>query len=290
MLAKLDEQKHILDEQKQDVAFIRSGVQQQLRQQTLRQEAAFFAGGGTHRSNDSQQAFKRQLVERYQNGVKGKMREGRQHWVTLRCIVTGSVVKYEDCIAGHLLPHSAMQSMAEFGLDPTDINDVRNGLLWAKGIEQVFHPPGRVCILHDFLHNQLRFFVLDPQLLEQRVDGTDRTFRDVDGAVLRVTPAQWPYLRFLWKHAVASVKAATKSNFVNMTDDKWRVPIETMEMHLVKMTQTGCNSSEAMRGTKAEAEGGKRKQPDSGEGASGEGVGVGAGAHRTVSLVKTRRK
>jgi hypothetical protein len=293
----LDEQKQSLDEQKQSLDGIQHGVQQQGQQQArlqeLRQDAAFFSGQSTHRSGESQAQFKSQLVARYNNGMK-RQKGSSSRWETLRCLITGVELKYADCIAGHLVPHSSPQSLPEFGLRASDINSARNGMLWAQGIEDEFHPPGKVCIIHNFLVNKLVFFVLDPQLLQTTISGTKKKFREVHEKEIRVTQEQFPYLRFLWRHAVASVTEASNKHpewGISLEDEKWKVPIESMKHYIDKIAEEGCNSAEAMRNTPSPPDTRrKRKSPEGMSAADGTAGGAAGGTGGVVSLKSRSRK
>lgn len=204
---------------------------QVLNYQTNLQATLFFKEVSTNRSDDSQIFFKRTLVDRYQNGMKKKMntnKKGEVMWETLRCMVTGVELCYSNCIAGHIVPHCASHGLLAFGVYPDQIDNEDNGLLWAQGIEDVFHPPGQVCILYNFIHQRLHFMVLDPNLLKETVTGTNLRFCDIHDKVIEANN-KFPRLRYLWVHAITGINIAGDRDWLDPNSDEWKLPLDTMQ-------------------------------------------------------------
>jgi len=171
----------------------------------------------TARSTESQAAFKNALVARYQAGF---CRNGKRFisaptsFTHIQCAVTGWKTSKQQCCAGHLLPHASAHDALAFGLSPDDINDERNGLLLAQGVEKVMHPPLRVCFLFDVLNNSWKFAVLDPELMKQVVRPTPKRFHELHQKALEIPPGKSPWKRLLWVHAEHAISGAMKKGWI----------------------------------------------------------------------------
>jgi hypothetical protein len=206
------------------------------------QEGVFYNDAQTQRSEKSQRAFKDKLVSRYSNKANITTKKGNVE-VGLRCMVTGTVLPFDQCIAGHIVPHHAAAQLPCFGEVPSEINNPKNGLLWAQGIEDIFHPPKRVCIMYHFFTKQLHFMVLDPELLEVEIKGTKIMFKNVNNRVVDCGDCL-PSLRYLWRHASASIREAEKAGWLNAGSEEWKVPLKMMEEAMIHVA-TDCDSQGA---------------------------------------------
>lgn len=183
----------------------------------------------TVRTTESQVAFKRALVARYQAGFcrKGKCFIAESTSYThIQCAVTGWKTASPQCCAGHLLPHASAHDALVFGLSPDDINNERNGLLLAQGIEKVMHPPLRVCFLFDVLHNSWVFAVLDPELMNQVVLPTRKRFHELHRKKLEIPRGTSPWKRLLWVHAEHAITSAMKKGWIRGQD--WEVELKKL--------------------------------------------------------------
>jgi hypothetical protein len=208
----------------------------------LRQTDIFYAEEVTTRSRNSQISFKKELARLYSH-------KKERYYNHLTCLVTGERLLYQECIAGHIVPHSAAQRLVEFGLSSSHINDSTNGMLWAQGIEDVFHPAGKVCILYDFLHNKLVFKVLDISLLDKIIKPTSKKFKDVDGTALSLPENVFPKKRFIWCHARAAILAAHEQNLININSEPaWSDSLNNIEecMNFI-FKNPQCDSDEAIK-------------------------------------------
>jgi len=111
-----------------------------------------------------------------------------------------------------------------FGLDPADLGSPRNGLLLAASIEEAFDTK-HVCFVWDVLTTppHLKFYVLDPDLLNHTIDDTtETTFRDLHGKPLHYpgfddasAPLRCPFRRLLGVHAKASFQKAIRAHWID---------------------------------------------------------------------------
>jgi len=201
----------------------------------------------TARSTESQVAFKNALVSRYHAGFR---RNGK-HFISastsfthIQCAVTGWKTSKTLCCAGHLLPHASAHDALAFGLSPDDINDERNGLLLAQGIDNVMHPPLRVCFLFDVLHNRWEFAVLDPKLMQQVVQPTRKRFRELHRKPLEIPQGTSPWKRLLWIHAEHAISSAMKKGWIK--DQAWEDELKKLAS-LLDQVNGKCDSDAALR-------------------------------------------
>lgn len=178
-----------------------------------RRRDAFYLEVSDNSSNTSTgERFKDTLIDRYKNIAPDR--------VSLICMVSHATVSKSLCRAGHILPKKSAGMLSSFGLTVHDIHNARNGILWAKGIEDVFNPAGQVCFLYDFVHNDLKFKVLNPDLLDKNVGGTNLKFGDINGHILSVptTPdgqKLFPFLRLIWQHSEAAIWRALETQTIS---------------------------------------------------------------------------
>jgi hypothetical protein len=133
----------------------------------------------------------------------------------LRCMVVDRDMDGEEVKAAHIWPHSkGGEALLEFGLEPTDLHDARNGLLLCNAIEEAFDRK-RVCFQYNGLDRTLRFLVLDPTLLEKVADGGkgSTTFGNLHGRLLQFPEDRPPFRRLLYAHAHFAMISAKGKNW-----------------------------------------------------------------------------
>jgi len=178
----------------------------------------------TQRSRESQFHFKSALIKYYEAGYCKSARhfvraDDPEQATYIQCAVTGWKLKRNKCIAGHVLPHASAHLAHAFGLSPEGINDVRNGLLCCEHVEELMHPPLRICFLYDILHDNWKFTVLDGQLLVTKIRETNKTFGQCNGKTLKLPDGKSPWKRLLWIHAEQAITAALSAEL--LSDKKW---------------------------------------------------------------------
>jgi len=187
--------------------------------QEAEQEASMYTDKQTMRETASQHNFKEELISHYQ--VCKQQGKGGEE---LECMVTKQFVPRDKCIAGHLLPHSNRTFLPSYGLSHLAINDVRNGILWAIGIEQKFHPPKEICLLYDPFASTWKFTVLNPLLRDKIIAGTNKTFGELHLQPVQFPHGKSPWKRILWVHAKLSIENALLNKWIEATE--WEGEIE----------------------------------------------------------------
>jgi len=203
-------------------------------------EAAFMDDSSVY-STESQSLFKESLIARYSNDLQ-KDESGRAEILT--CMVTGCALPRHQCIAGHLLAKKRIEMGYKFKFD--DIFDVKNGILWAPKIEAAYGMK-KVCLIYNFIHNQLHFKVLDPSIMGTIIyNGV--TFKDVNGKRLDIASQDLPYKRLIWGQSSVAIKHAFEKKWINEIDkDIYQKTLVIIGQHL-KLFQSDSisNSDEAI--------------------------------------------
>jgi len=177
------------------------------------------------RSRSEQEGFKDALVTNYQ-------RQGPAHpngTQTLICMVVNKPMHKGRVIASHIAKHEKLAKMKLYGLQETDINDPRNGLLLAKKIQDAFDVK-HVCFNYDPIHQVFNFRVLNPALLNDRIYTPDPslqgdydypdTFASLNGQPLQLPrdedghPLIRPWVRIIGYHARCAHKFARQARWI----------------------------------------------------------------------------
>ena len=126
-------------------------------------------------------------------------------------------------IASHLWKYSKAEKIFILGLDSSDINDPRNGLLLAQSIEEAFDFKF-VCFLDNPLTQLYTFRVLNPSLLPKQVYTADPkiqddynypdTFASLNNGILQLPQGVFPYKRVLGWHARHAMKLARSAQWI----------------------------------------------------------------------------
>lgn len=151
---------------------------------------------------------------------------------------------------------------------PFPINDVRNGLLWAKSIEKAFSS-FQACIVYNPLIQKLIFLVVDASIMNEPLHVKKRHFKDVHSKPLNIPRDKFPSLRLLLSHASCAIDHATKSNWeLSGNIELWKTNLDMMNtaLHNGLRVGDGSESSEA---------GGKGGRGGNGGGGGGGGGGRG---------------
>jgi hypothetical protein len=203
--------------------------------------SAAFMDDASVKSADSQDGFKEKLIARYgntlQTGTKGTA-------IFLKCMVTGCALSRRDCRAGHLLAKQRleMSHLFKFG----DIFDVKNGMLWAEKIEAAYGKK-QVCLIYDFIHNNLHFKVLDPAIMEETIV-ENVTFKQVNGKLIVIPSESLPFKRLIWAHSSEAMRHAVDMDWVNKDDvEMYETTLKIIGQHLGSLTNGNSkNSDEAI--------------------------------------------
>jgi len=165
------------------------------------------------RSKFEQADFKSSLIINYQRSST----LGDTH---LKCMILDVDIPRPKVIASHIWKfHTEGEGLEEFGLQVTDLGNVRNGLLLCESIEQAFDSK-RVCFLIDRIHPEdIVLKVLDPNLFPMVVSSDSpthpqETFQDIDGRLLQHPPGILPFRRILNFHAKLSFQKAIRKGWI----------------------------------------------------------------------------
>jgi len=151
------------------------------------------------RSKEEQDGFKSNLIGFYDCG-DGK--DDKQ----LKCMVTGKVFPRDQVIASHLWKRATEgQGLDEFGLEPDDVDSPRNGLLMLDDIENAFDRKD-LCFIYHPTKQEIRLFLLNPNLKNAVITNTALTFGDIDGTPL--LGSNRPFRRLLGWHAKCAIHRA----------------------------------------------------------------------------------
>ena len=175
------------------------------------------------RSKSEQAPFKDSLITTYQ-------RVGPPHSSgapQVFCMVLDKPLIKSKVIASHLWKHAEAKRLPIIGLDETDVNDPRNGLLLAKSIVEAFDIK-HVCFLYNPINQQFTFRVLNPDLLTKPISTTDPkipgdhnytdTFGSLNNQPLHLLNGVFPYKRVLGFHARRAFKFARRAHWITDAD------------------------------------------------------------------------
>lgn len=135
----------------------------------------------------------------------------------LRCMVTNQWLPADLVIASHIWPHAQHgDGLHKFNLTRSDSLSVRNGLLMVKSVEKSFDCK-HLCIIYDSLDKSFRVKVLNPDLMNAVIEGTEppRTFGEIDNGVLHHSPGNIPFRRLLSWHARCSFRFAREKAWIS---------------------------------------------------------------------------
>jgi len=158
-------------------------------------------------------SFKNALLEYY---------ERREPPSNINCMVLGKPYAHDKVKASHIWKHATHgKDMDCFGLSADDLSNPRNGLLLAEPLELAFDSK-QACFYFDPFSTQLKFVVLDPQLLANKKPIEPNgygllTWGDVDGKPLLYPKGKEPFKRLLSWHAYCSFKCAKALGWIDQT-------------------------------------------------------------------------
>jgi hypothetical protein len=123
-------------------------------------------------------------------------------------MVSERVYNYADIAPAHLIKHCTDgMTLPYFGIDDTEIDNPRNGMLMYRPIEQAFDRK-QLCFIYNPFNQAFVVKVLKPDLLREEL------FQDIDGKSLRFPPDRCPYRRILSMHAKFSFSKAYKKQWI----------------------------------------------------------------------------
>lgn len=182
---------------------------------TLDQDIEYLAENWSEskRTKGEQKEFRTDLINFYQ-------REDPQNPNNLICMVLNQSLPKAAVIASHIWKSCTRgKGLDRFGLDATDLNSPRNGLLLAEPIEKAFDVLD-VCFVYNTFNKCLTFHVLNPALLQIVVNPLDpnSTFGQLHGRPLQHPANAVPYRRILGLHAKAAFRDARTKRWISDTD------------------------------------------------------------------------
>ena len=184
----------------------------------------------SNRSDVEQTDFKIELLSFYDCAAPDEA--PKKHMA--RCMVSNRVFPQTVVIASHIWKYcTGGARLLDFGLLPSALQSVRNGLLMASEIEAAFDNK-RVAFSYDLFKDEFTFHVLDARLMKMPIIDT-RTkksshallgynkppviplFEELDNTPMNWAPKARPFRRLLaWHYALATMMAAQNA--------RWRTP------------------------------------------------------------------
>jgi len=190
---------------------IRNDVRQVKKKQQEAELEKLDVWSESKRSEFEQPAFKNDLINYYQ-------RQDPNNANNLLCMGLNQSLPKSDVIASHIYKHAFPINLDAFGIDRTEINNPRNGLLLAKKIEQAFDIK-HLCFLYNPINQQLVFRVLNPALLPVQIHNNyPDTFAALNNQPLQLPAGVYPWKRLLGFHAHCSYRYARQVQWITATD------------------------------------------------------------------------
>jgi hypothetical protein len=167
------------------------------------------------RSTAEQTAFKNRLIEYYNRKETTFFSTPR-----LKCMILNRYFPSNVVIASHIWKNKMHGvGLSKFGLTVQDATSPRNGFLMLKMIEERFDIKD-VCFLYDPFKGRLTLKVLNPDIMDIVVSPSTKTFRDLDGELLRHPSEKFPFRRILNFHAKCAYKRARERQWNTVGDDE----------------------------------------------------------------------
>lgn len=137
----------------------------------------------------------------------------------LKCMILDEYFDRNVVIASHIWKNSMHGvGLPKFGLTVQDAMSPRNGFLMVKMIEERFDIKD-VCFLYDPFRKKLTLKVLNPSIFDIVVDPSSKTFRQLDGALLRHPKGKFPFRRLLNFHAKCAYIRAKEQRWSTVGND-----------------------------------------------------------------------
>jgi hypothetical protein len=132
-------------------------------------------------------------------------------------------------INAHIWPRHAAADMVIFDLQPDQIHSPQNVLRLQREIERAFDSRRLTFVAnHD---DNLVVKILDPSAMSEPLNGTTKTFRDIDGHLLKLPNGKLPFRRLLANHSVLAHKHAREKGWIGQDLSEVEVRAETLMAH-----------------------------------------------------------
>lgn len=155
--------------------------------------------GSDKRTRVEQEDFKNSLVALYQRQSPNNQ--------NLKCMILNVDLPRNKVRGSHIWKFCTEgEGLEEFGWEPTDLSNPRNGISLSERIEEAFDYK-RVCFLIDRIHpERIVLKVLDPNIRSETVipPHSNHTFNSIDGMELQLPVGVFPYRGILDFHAKLS--------------------------------------------------------------------------------------
>ena len=138
----------------------------------------------------------------------------------VKCMVLDAFFPRHLVRASHIWKHCTEgEGLKEFGLEPRDLSNPRNGILMCNGIEQAFDVKKLCFLINRITSENLFVKVLDPALLDLALspivcEGSITKICDIDGNQLRCPLENLPFRRILDFHAKCSYEKAINKGWI----------------------------------------------------------------------------
>jgi len=139
----------------------------------------------------------------------------------LKCMVLDKFYPRNRVKAAHIWKHATHGlGLEEFGLEASDVDSPRNGLLLSEDLEKSFDNKD-ICFIYNPMNRQIVLFVLNPILKDAEkptivAPSNALTFLEVDGLPLLVKNP--PFRRLLAFHAKCAIHDAYERGWISNID------------------------------------------------------------------------
>jgi hypothetical protein len=155
-----------------------------------------------------QKDFKKRLIKYYDRSSQWYKRG------QIKCMMTNEWHPRDLVIAEHIWKHKMHgNGLQKFNLEKADGASPRNGILMLKDIEDQFTIKN-VCIVYDSIQQVFIIKVLNPNILNNQITHSRKTFQDIDGTKLNHPKNRIPFRRLLSFHARCAYKYARENNWI----------------------------------------------------------------------------
>ena len=136
----------------------------------------------------------------------------------------------KNVVNAHIWPKGSKSNLVLLGLNPADIDDPQNVLRLHKDLERCYD------------HKQVTFVespvdsrgwvlkVLDPTILDETLEGTDMTMKEVNGGTLRFHNTARPWRQVLALHSIMAHRHARTEGWLNNDDDLCEAEVNAHEL------------------------------------------------------------
>ena len=138
--------------------------------------------------------------------------------------------KHVKIVNAHIWPRSATDQLVTFELEKSDVHNPRNVLRLHQCLERAFDKR-EITFVQGEQPNEFKLKLLNENLRDTKLKGTDITFGSLEGSPLQIEKAgSLPYRRLLGHHALLSYRHAKAQGWLESTDDLTHAEVQALNM------------------------------------------------------------